>query len=40
MGVRKLKPVTNGQRHAILYDYSELTRREPEKALLIIIKGL
>lgn len=38
MGVRKLKPVTNGQRHAILYDYSELTRREPEKSLTYYYK--
>lgn len=35
MGVRKLKPVTNGQRHAILYDFKEITRKEPEKALLV-----
>ncbi len=33
MGVKKLKPVTNGQRHAILYDYSEITKSEPEKSL-------
>ncbi|MGC9286002.1 MAG: 50S ribosomal protein L2 [Hydrogenobaculum sp.] len=38
MGVRKLKPVTNGQRHAVLYDYSELTRREPEKSLTYYYK--
>ena len=35
MGVRKLKPVTNGQRHAILYDFAELTKDEPEKSLLV-----
>ncbi|HAV40664.1 MAG TPA: 50S ribosomal protein L2, partial [Aquificaceae bacterium] len=35
MGVRKLKPVTNGQRHAILYDFSEITKSEPEKSLLV-----
>ncbi|WP_457639636.1 50S ribosomal protein L2 [Persephonella sp.] len=34
MGVRKLKPVTNGTRHAILYDFSEITKKEPEKSLL------
>ncbi len=33
MGVRKLKPVTNGTRHAILYDFSEITKKEPEKSL-------
>jgi len=35
MGVRKLKPVTNGQRHAVLYDFSEITKSEPEKSLLV-----
>ena len=34
MGVRKLKPVTNGTRHAILYDFSEITKKEPEKSLV------
>ncbi|NPA40954.1 MAG: 50S ribosomal protein L2 [Aquificae bacterium] len=34
MGVRKLKPVTNGTRHAVLYDFAELTKREPEKSLV------
>jgi large subunit ribosomal protein L2 len=38
MGVRKLKPVTNGQRHAILYDYSELTKEKPEKSLTYYYK--
>ncbi len=38
MGVRSLKPVTNGQRHAVLYDYSELTRRIPEKSLTYYYK--
>jgi len=26
MGVRKLKPVTNGQRHAVLYDFEEIKK--------------
>jgi len=34
MGVRKLKPVTNGTRHAVLYDFSEITKSEPEKSLV------
>lgn len=38
MGVRVLKPVTNGQRHAVLYDYSELTKRTPEKSLTYYYK--
>jgi len=35
MGVRKLKPVTNGTRHAVRYDFSEITKKEPEKSLVI-----
>ncbi len=35
MGVRKLKPVTNGTRHAVLYDFSEITKSEPEKSLVV-----
>ncbi|RLJ69751.1 LSU ribosomal protein L2P [Hydrogenivirga caldilitoris] len=35
MGVRKLKPVTNGARHAVVYDFSEITKREPEKSLVV-----
>jgi len=38
MGVRKLKPVTNGTRHAILYDFSEITKKKPEKSLLMPLK--
>jgi len=32
--LRKLKPVTSGQRHAILPDFSEITKEEPEKTLV------
>jgi large subunit ribosomal protein L2 len=39
MGVRKLKPVTNGTRHAILYDFAEITKKEPEKSLLKPLKS-
>ncbi|MCX7750466.1 MAG: 50S ribosomal protein L2 [Candidatus Bipolaricaulota bacterium] len=35
MGLKKLKPVTPGQRHAVLLDYAELTRDEPEKGLVV-----
>ena len=35
MGVRKLKPVTNGTRHAVLYDFAEITKTEPEKSLVV-----
>lgn len=34
MGLKKLKPVTPGQRHAALSDFSELTGDEPEKSLV------
>ncbi len=34
MGVRKLKPVTNGTRHAVIYDFAEITKKEPEKSLV------
>lgn len=35
MGVRKLKPATNGTRHAVVYDFAEITKKEPEKSLLV-----
>lgn len=38
MGLKKLKPVTPSQRFAILPDFSEITRTEPEKSLLEPIK--
>ncbi len=34
MGLKKLRPVTPGQRHAVVPDFSELTREDPEKGLL------
>ena len=34
MPLRKLKPVTPGQRHTILPDFSEITRDKPEKSLV------
>ena len=38
MGVKKLKPVTNGTRHAVLYDFAEITKSEPEKSLVEPLK--
>ena len=38
MGVRKLKPVTNGTRHAVLYDFAEITKTKPEKSLVEPLK--
>jgi large subunit ribosomal protein L2 len=34
MGVRKLKPITPGQRHKIASDFSDITKSTPEKSLL------
>ena len=34
MGVRKLKPITPGQRHKIASDFSDITKATPEKSLL------
>ncbi|MBD3638965.1 MAG: 50S ribosomal protein L2 [Crocinitomicaceae bacterium] len=34
MGVRKLKPITPGQRHKIVNDFSEITKSKPEKSLM------
>ncbi len=38
MAVRKLKPVTPGQRHKIIGTFSEITKATPEKSLLKPIK--
>lgn len=35
MGLKKLKPATPGQRHAVLPDFAELTKDEPEKGLVV-----
>lgn len=35
MPLRKLKPVTPGQRHAVLPDFSTLARTKPEKNLVV-----
>ena len=34
MSVRKLKPITPGQRFRIVNEYSEVTTSKPEKSLL------
>jgi len=34
MGLKKLKPITPGQRHKIIGDYSEITKSTPEKGLV------
>ncbi len=38
MAVRKIKPVTPGQRHKIASGFSEITRGTPEKSLLVPLK--
>ncbi len=38
MGLKRFKPNTNGTRHAVLPDFSELTKGKPEKALLVPLK--
>ncbi|MFN4217177.1 MAG: 50S ribosomal protein L2 [Brevinematales bacterium] len=34
MGLKRFKPVTPGLRHRVSYDYSEITKSEPEKTLI------
>lgn len=38
MAVRKLKPVTPGQRHKIIGTFEEITSSTPEKSLLRPLK--
>ncbi|HPV56015.1 MAG TPA: 50S ribosomal protein L2, partial [Tenuifilaceae bacterium] len=38
MAVRKLKPVTPGQRHKIIGTFEEITASKPEKSLLRPLK--
>lgn len=39
MGVRKLKPNTNGQRGMSVDDFSDITKKKPEKSLLVSSKS-
>lgn len=39
MGIKKVKPTTPGRRGASFDDFSDITKRTPEKSLLIIKKG-
>ncbi|MGC9529719.1 MAG: 50S ribosomal protein L2 [Candidatus Bipolaricaulaceae bacterium] len=38
MALKKRNPVTPGARHAVLPDYKELSKKEPERSLLVPIK--
>jgi large subunit ribosomal protein L2 len=37
MGIKKYKPTTAGQRDKVLSDFSEITKTEPEKSLLLFL---
>ena len=37
MGIRKLKPITPGQRHRSVSDFKEITKDTPEKSLTVAI---
>ena len=39
MAVRKLKPVTPGQRHRSVSSFAEITTSRPEKSLLAPLKS-
>lgn len=39
MAVKKYKPTTPGRRKASVVDYSELTKKRPEKKLTVVIKN-
>ncbi len=39
MAIKKYKPTTPGRRKASVVDYSELTKKRPEKKLTVIIKN-
>jgi large subunit ribosomal protein L2 len=38
MSLKKFKPITPGQRHKVISDYSELTASSPEKSLIASMK--
>ncbi|MBF0478707.1 MAG: 50S ribosomal protein L2 [Candidatus Omnitrophica bacterium] len=39
MGLKRFKPITNGLRHAVLTDFAEITKKDPEKSLLMPLKS-
>jgi large subunit ribosomal protein L2 len=39
MGLKKLKPLTPGQRFKLVSDYADITTNQPEKSLVVGIKG-
>lgn len=38
MGIKKVKPITPGRRHATFDDFSDITTNKPEKSLIVIKK--
>lgn len=38
MGIRKFRPTTNALRHTVISDFSEITKKKPEKSLLSPLK--
>ena len=38
MGVRKVKPTTPGRRQASFDDFSDITKKRPEKSLVVMRK--
>lgn len=38
MGIRKLRPVTPGQRFRVAPDFAEITKSKPEKSLVVTLK--
>jgi len=39
MGIKKFKPITPGRRHMTVLDFSEITKTEPEKSLVVTKKS-
>ncbi|MCA9401939.1 MAG: 50S ribosomal protein L2, partial [Candidatus Omnitrophica bacterium] len=39
MGLKRYKPTTNGLRHTVLNDFTEITKSKPEKSLLKPLKS-
>ncbi|MCX7661337.1 MAG: 50S ribosomal protein L2, partial [Candidatus Omnitrophica bacterium] len=38
MGLKKFKPTTPSRRWMVLSDFSEITKEEPEKSLIVPLK--
>ncbi|WPP52514.1 50S ribosomal protein L2 [Catalinimonas niigatensis] len=38
MAIKKLRPITPGQRHRLAPDFADVSKKEPEKSLLVTLK--